>query len=174
MKTVFWAFILFLPVLCLAQNSIEVGHAQIVYSKPNDSLWVLDKFESPTKKSRATIMFKHIPILDSLNRPVQPAIGIHYEEVTEKMDCIEYALNFIGLYPFHKPMPVLGYPKYSSNKNSLVYLGEYTRYEVNHKVIIAYILDKHVGIEIIMDATSELYPKVESDMLLFLKNIIIK
>ena len=64
-----------------------------------------------------------------------------------------------------------GFPDYSSDVNSIVYRATYLRAEVEHKTILGYILGKNIAIEIITDATTEVYPMVEEDFITFIKSV---
>jgi hypothetical protein len=148
---------------------------KIRFKTLDSSEWILTTDELPTNNSRGVLMFKHNSIIDSFGRPVEPVIAILYENIKDSIDVIEYSIGLLGQKPFKIKHELLGgYPELSSDKYSIVFRGEYLRENVKHLVMIGYILSGNIGIEIIGDATEEIYPKVESDLKDFLKSVNIK
>ena len=100
-------------------------------------------------------------------------VGIFYEhKVTGPKDAVEYSVNYVGDKPFHTKTRLLGgYPKYSSDKSSVVFDGDYIREGVPHKLYLGYLFRNGTGVEIIADSTESVFSKVKGDMLNFLKSV---
>ena len=121
---------------------------------------------------KGAMIFKHKPINDSQNRPVEPIIVLVYEKVDEKIDVIEYSVSVLAEKPYKINRELLGgYPNSSSDKHSVVFKGNYEREGVKHRAILGYLLYNSIGIEIIGDATDEVFPKIESDIMIFLRSV---
>ncbi len=170
--------ILFFTLLCYpldAQTTIRAFGSTIFFTKPDTIFWKLVEQKPPEHGSKGVEMYKHTPIKDSKNRPIEPVIAIIYEEVLDSIDVTEYSVGILGEKTFKLKYDLLGgYPIYSSSTQSVVFKAEYNREGVQHKINLGYILDNHVGIEIVGDATEETYPKVESDIKKFLKSVVVK
>ena len=158
-----------------SQTSISAFGSKIVFVKPDSSVWHLIQDSRPSEGSKGVTMFKHAPIKDSLGRPVEPVIALVYENIPDTIDVIEYSVGVLGSKPYSIRRDLLGgYPEYSSDKHSVVFKGDYSRSGVKHKVMLGYIFFKHIGIELIGDATDGVYDKVESDIQKFIKSVAIK
>jgi len=55
--------------------------------------------------------------------------------------------------------------------HSVVFKGEYVRDSVKHTVFVGYIVYEQVGVEIITDATEEIFSKTKSEMAVFIKSV---
>jgi hypothetical protein len=120
---------------------------------------------------KGVLMFKHKPIIDSKGRPVEPVIALVYEKTQEK-DVIAYSINALGQKPFKLKYELLGgYPDFSTSKYSVVFNVTYMREDIEHKIMLGYIVHNDIGIEIIGDSTEELYSQVENDIRKFLKSV---
>jgi len=158
-----------------SQYKINEFNSKINFNTLDSVDWVLTSNQLPSSNSRGVLMFKHIPIIDSLERPIEPVIAILYESIIDSIDVIEYSISLLGQKPYKLKYELLGgYPDYSSDKYSVIFKGEYLREDVKHLVLLGYILSENIGIEIIGDATEEIFPKVESDINYFLKSVNIK
>jgi hypothetical protein len=134
--------------------------------------WVLSQDNFNKQEKKGTLMYKHSPILDSSYRTVEPVIGIIYQYLKDTVDAVEYSISNMGQKPYTIKYELLGgYPDYSSDKHSAIFKGEYLRDGVKHIVMLGYIVANNIGIEIIGDATSQVYGKVESDIKQFIKSV---
>jgi len=168
--TIFWSC----PII-LAQESMDAFGHKIVYSKPETSIWHMIQNSEPSTGNKGVLMFKREPILDSKKRPIEPIMAIIYERVPASIDVIEYSVSMLLTKPYQINRELLGgYPDHSSDMHAVVFKGEYVRDSVKHTVFLGYIVYEQIGIEIIADATEEVFGKTKSDMAAFLKSVNIK
>jgi hypothetical protein len=154
------------------QYGINRFSAKIKFDNPDKINWNLVSDDMPADNAKGRLVFKHKPIKDSKNRPVEPLIAILYEKVTEDIDVIQYSAGILGEKPFKIDKKLLGgFPDFSSDKHSVVFRGNYIRENVGHKILLGYILCNKIGLEIICDATDETFSKVESDFNKIIKSL---
>jgi hypothetical protein len=172
-----YSFTLFFIITCLLSKgqdslNIKIFSELINFEILDSNRWHLISDNLPDSNNKGTLMYKHEPIKDSLNRTVEPIIAIVYELVNEKMDAIEYSVGIIGQKPFILNRKLLGgYPDYSDDPHSVVFETNYTRQGIKHNATIGYILCNNIGLEIIGDCTSDIYPKVEDEIKKFIKSV---
>ncbi len=158
-----------------SQYNINRYIPKISFEIPDKTNWTMVSDDIAGANAKGALIFKHKPIMDSKKRPVEPMIAVIYEKIAENIDVIQYSAGILGDKPFKIKSNLLGgYPDYSSDKHSVVFSGEYVRENVKHKIFLGYILCNNVGIEIICDATDEVYSKVESDFKRTLKSFRMK
>jgi hypothetical protein len=93
-----------------SQYGINRFSAKIKFDNPDRINWNLVSDDMPADNAKGGLVFKHNPIIDSKNRPVEPLIAILYEKVTENIDVIQYSAGILGGKPFkiEKKLLVLG------------------------------------------------------------------
>jgi hypothetical protein len=173
-KKILISTLLSLPVLVNGQYKIQELIPHIIFEDLDSLNWSVVDDHLPVQGTKGVLAFKHSPILDSLGRPIEPIIAIVFEEIPDSIDIdvIEYSVPRIGTKPWGFKNDLLGgYPEYSSDINSVFFKGEYTREGVDHVVRLGYIIDDLFGLEIIADATEEVFPYVESDIASFMKSV---
>jgi hypothetical protein len=155
-----------------SQEQIIKFNPKIAFSKPDQNSWRVVSYEAPNEGNKGILMYKHLPILDSLGYSIEPVLAVLYENINEKVDVIEYSVSTLASKPYDIQRKLLGgYPAYSQDKHSVVFKGYYEREGIKHTVLLGYILYKKVGIEIIGDATSDVFNLVEKDFSIFLKSV---
>lgn len=172
-------FTLLFSSLAFGRTLPNPAGLKVNYENPDPKVWKMNEEMGPTvdkdgkNKTRGYIMFKHTPIMDSNRRPIEPVFGIFYENnVKGPKDVTEYSVNFIGDKPYKPKTNLLGgYPNYSSDKNSVVFDGEYTREEVKHRIYLGYVFRGGTGVEVVADSTDGVFPQVQKEMLKFLKSV---
>ena len=176
MKAFLTALFFCVSVMIFAQHKEAGGFLindfieNVEINVPDVESWNLITDSGPKQGSKGLLMFKRKPILDSMNRQVEPVMAILYEQNPEAKDAIEYSVGLIGTKNFKLKWQLLGgFPEYSLDKHSVVFEGTYYRDSIEHSVLIAYILCNNVGVEIICDSTTEIYPQVEKEMSEFIK-----
>ncbi|MCC5936173.1 MAG: hypothetical protein JJU34_02720 [Lunatimonas sp.] len=129
----------------------------------------------PEVGKKGIVMFKHTPIIDSQNRPVEPIMAILYEQLNDTLDVVEYSASLIGTKGYNLKWDLLGgYPDFSKDPQSAIFKGTYERSSIEHTVLIGYIKRNNFGVEIICDTTSEILPELDNEMSNFIKSFIIK
>lgn len=154
----------------LTQPNIQKFSPRISYVAPDKAAWTLIKDELNADQSKGVIMFKHTAIKDSKGRSIEPGIIVNYERVKQKLDPKQYSVKALYDKKFKPNREYLGgYPLFSSDRHAAVYKGNYTRDDIKHSVVLGYLLFDSIGIEIIGDATEEVFPTVKAEMLQFIK-----
>jgi hypothetical protein len=176
MKTIIFLALSFILVTnTFSQTVINFDGKKIIYSTPDSSSWKLIKEVDPSDGSKGARMFKHRMMVDSKGRFIEPIIGLVFEKVLDSIDVIEYSVGVLGHKPYTIERELLGgYPDHSSDKHSVVFRGDYSNRGVHHKVLLGYIFHNNIGIEIIADATKDVFRRVESEMKAFIKSVNIK
>ncbi len=158
-----------------SQDQIKFFSDKIEYSLPDQTLWKIIKDEAPTNEKKVILMLKHLPFKDSSGNSIEPILAIVYEKVSQHLDVIEYSISILSEKPYNIQRNILGgYPQYSKDKHSIVFKGNYERDGVKHVVLLGYILNDNIGIEIIGDATANIFNLVEKDFIVFIKSVFIK
>jgi len=172
-KICFYFFIV-MSNLVFAQTNIYKFSSKITFTKPSE-VWKLSQDDAATDGGKGMLVYKHTAIKDSKGRSIEPVIAIMYENIPDPTDVTAYSVGVLGKKPFTVNHKLLGgFPDYSSDHHSVVYSGDYTRGGVKHKVLLGYIAYKHVGIEVVCDATDEIFAKVKADMSAFIKSVSVK
>jgi len=167
--------ILFLGLNAFSQNKHKTFNANIVFQRPDTSIWNLIKETEPNGNSKGSIVFKRKAIIDSLGRPVEPMMAIVIENLHDSLDVVEYSVNYFGHAPYHLKYTLLGgYPEYSADKHSIIFNCEYIREGTIHTILLGFIVYKGIGLQIICDCTDSVYPKAQKDMRNFIKSVYLK
>lgn len=158
--------------LITLQPALGAQKKRIYYNNPNPDVWHLVQQEAPNERSNGVLMFKHTPILDSQGRTIEPVIGIVYAYDVKADDVIVFSTIRLANRPWGFKHKVLGiYPKYSDDKHAVVYEGEYVRGGVKHRVLLGYVYAGNTGVEIVADATEDVFPLVQKEMGEFVKSV---
>lgn len=163
----------YLAAAAQAQESFSVHGSTVLYTRPNAASWRLVKNEMDPKSNIFLLMFEHNPIEDSQGRRIRPVIALICEPVKDSSNVVEYSIRKRVHVPFNaKAMltPQKGHFRYPA---SVGYEGEYDK-GVLHKVFVAHMRHKDVGVQIICDTTEGVYGKVEADMRSFLRSVTFK
>ena len=111
-------------------------------------------------------MYKREAILDSRNRSVQAAMGFVFEKIPRDMDAIVFSIN--------RRIRFLKLEKGFSHEDGLIklkfaigWIGKYEKGDVQHSVKAVYAKDSEngeIGLQVIMDVTTELLPLIEGEL----------
>tara|TARA_B100000809_G_C14872649_1_gene436127 strand:+ start:70 stop:603 length:534 start_codon:yes stop_codon:yes gene_type:complete len=165
-------FLILLTKTGFSQFKLNEWVDEIKYTIPDTNDWVQVSKYPAIPLMNGEVQFIHTPILDPLQRPVEPIIALLYQERPDSIDLIMYSANAIGSKPYrlnYTPFP--GYPDYSIEKSSIFFKGNYYRSGIKHTIIIGYIIHNDLLIELICDSTDLVYKEVESDFLKFIKSV---
>jgi len=121
-------------------------------------------------KSRGVVVFPYNRqgIFDSKNREVVATIGIVCEEVPENLDPILYSSKYRHFEVKETFMHESGRMQI---KYGLGFIGTYSYAGDEHTIAAVYAVNGKDGIQIILDITSELYPKVKDEFEAILRSI---
>jgi tetratricopeptide (TPR) repeat protein len=156
-----------------AENSIAASGSVMRFAPPDDAHWKLTKKEYDKKRGAGRIVYKHLPIKDPQGHEIEPLMAVIFEEMSAFLDAGTYSESERA----QKSMDWQEKRKFTSQDGSLSYPnaegydGEYTVQGVIHKIIVAYMVHKELGVQIICDSTDGVYDKVESDFRAFIKSI---
>lgn len=148
------------------QINIEDWHFS--FELPSEK-WSLKDKQEDSENNIALYRYIREWILDSKNRKIIPNIGIVFEKVPKDMDVIVYSLNRRG---FKAEKMFTHLQGTISLENAIGYIGKYTNsYNIEHTAMAVYAIHKGIGAQIIMDATTEVFPIVESEFNQTLKTL---
>jgi hypothetical protein len=160
---------------CSAQDLSYVGvfGSKVYFEPPDTSIWKLYQ-NSMTDYGNHLLMFKHIPIKDSLGREIEPVISFIVESVTDSSDVINYSIWKRTQVPFEvKKVMSCDTINFSwfACPNVIGYEGVYSKVDIIHRVFVVHMRRASVGVQIICDSTDGVYVKVESAMRNFIRSI---
>jgi hypothetical protein len=175
MKTVISLVFLFFSFVCAgnAQKSFTAFGSTVNYALPNPDQWMLVKNGMHKGSKKYLLMFEHKPIKDAKGRTIKPVMAVICEPVPESMDAIKYSIWKRGQTPFSVNKMLSFQDGDFTHRNAIGYDGEYEKI-VKHRVLVAHMRDKAVGLQVICDSTDGVYDKVEEEMRSFLKSITFK
>lgn len=149
--------------------------AGLLFEKPN-SKWFMNEIKD-TNGWRIYV-YKREPIIDSAGREIIPNIAFMVETVTDtvSLDVVTYSVSRRGLFPAKtigmfdwengnadpKFKYTLGFPKMKF-KNAMGFIGIYKDWIGDHTVYLVFLLNKHKGVVVIMDMTTELFEKYKKE-----------
>jgi hypothetical protein len=167
--------LLLISIHGFCQLNLGKFSSRIVMVAPDKLSWTKVRDDLSADNSKGVLMFKHQAFTDSKGRTIEPVIALTYQKTGLQMTTKEYSTMSLAGKQFKPTHELLGgYPEYSSDGHSLVYNVTYVRDDIKHSVIIGYICFKGIGVEIVGDATEEIFPKVKSDIMMFLKSVRVK
>jgi hypothetical protein len=154
-----------------AQDSMSVFGSVIFFAHPNHAHWALVHQGMDSTTNKYLIMYKHVPINDAEGRPIEPVVALLCEEITDPIEIISYSLWKRQQVPFTPKRILSKFTNALSYWNAIGYEGEYTREDIQHKLLIAHYRHKRVGVSLICDSTEGVYKEVEADMRAFIKSV---
>jgi len=171
-----------LPILSLllgatlasAQVEIESFGSTIVYEPPDSAVWHLAERNYLSDRNVGYVIFKRQSILDSTGREIIPNLAIIYEEVSDSADLIVYSFLKRQNARF-QVVKVLGPDSHVfSFANAIGYEGTYPDREIPdivHRILVGHMLHARTGLQVMGDATDEVFPKVEQEVRRFLHSV---
>ena len=164
--------LLFAASICSGQDLAYVAAlgSKVYFAPPDTNNWAIEQNEM-TEYGNYVLLFKHIPIQDSLGREIQPVMAFIVESVPDSLDVINYSIVKRSHTRFTVDK-VLTFDKgYFSHRNTVGYEGSYSNGEIKHRVLIAHMRQAAVGLQVICDSTDGVYLRVENDMRQFVHSI---
>ncbi|MFZ5868710.1 MAG: hypothetical protein ACOYXY_22725 [Thermodesulfobacteriota bacterium] len=175
MKTFAAIVVLFFQFVCVAQaeEAFTAFGSTVVFVSPDPSKWNLVHNGMVKDSKGHLLMFECNPIKDAEGRNVRPVIAIICEQVPDSLDVIKYSIWKRTQIPLDVKKVMTYQDGSLTYRNSVGYEGEYVK-GVVHKVFVAHMRHKQVGLQVICDSTDGVYDKVEADMRDFLRSITFK
>jgi hypothetical protein len=163
--------VMILQALLLSQGHIDAFGKKIIYDIPDSDKWKIDQTVFVETMQRGMISYKHIPIKDQLGRDIEPVIALIYEKLpSDSIDPILFSANKRITTRFDVDK-VFGYEDFKLKyRNTIGYYGHYDKVVI-HNVIVAHMVYKNMGIQIICDSTKDVYDQVKEDMELFVGSV---
>jgi hypothetical protein len=165
-------FILFLTNIWtfgIAQDTLtqKIKEAEISIKLPNNQ-WLLD--EKIEKTGLVVYIFNRIAIIDSLGKNISPSISIVIESIDKNMDLVNFSILKRTKRPFEVEK-VFNYETGLMNfKNAICYQGNYFDDESKHTIYVVHAIKNGKGIQIIFDATTSIFSKINDEFLVTLKS----
>ena len=117
-------------------------------------------------------VFKRDPIVDSSNRNIIPNFAVVIEKIDPKMDLVTYSVNKRGNAAFTVTKMFIDKDAIINFTNAIAYKGVYIdKYSLNHTVYVVHAINKGMGLQIILDTTTQTFPSVDPEFLQILKSI---
>lgn len=155
-----------------SQGRIEAFGINILYEMPDSAVWKKDSSVFRESVQRGMISYKHSPIKDDLGRDIEPVVAIVYEELpSDSIDPILFSANKRATAGFDVDSVFSPGDFELSHENTIGYYGHYDKGSVTHNVIIAHMVYKNVGVQVICDSTKDVYDQVKDDMELFIGSV---
>jgi hypothetical protein len=149
---------------------------KFAYTLPSNK-WNLVQSDEDNNLKRALFRYRREAITDSNGNKIMPNIAFVFEEVDKKIDVVNYSVAVrIRTGAIFKNIKSMFVPGDDSNllkiDNALGYVIEYIdTNNVSHTVDIVHALNNGIGIQVIMDTTTDLYPTVKSEFDSTLKSL---
>jgi hypothetical protein len=172
LKQHFFLYMLLVSLPAISQTNFNKFSPKISFTPPDISAWTCIRDDIAPDKSKGVLVYKHTAIIDSKGRSIVPGLIVNYEIVRNKLDAKQYSVK--ALYDKkYKPNRkyIGGFPVFSSDKHSAVYMGDYTMDKIKHTVVLGYFCYESIGLEVVGDATEEVFHKVQTDMMEFIKSV---
>ena len=161
-------------VVAQAQDSFTAFGSTVMYARPDPSRWNLVHNGIDSKSNAYLLMFQRKPIKDAEGRAIEPVIAVICEKVADASDVIRYSIAKRMRMPFSVKKMMAPQSSDFAYGNAIGYEGEYTIESVPHKVFVAHMRHKEVGVQVICDSTDGVFDKVEGDMRNFLRSLTFK
>ena len=146
------------------KDTLKMFAATLSFINPNPSFWVENAREFDKSRNKGMLMFKRETIVDSEGLEIKPVISIVYEKLPSSITTVsDYARIARARTSFNVE-------KIESSKDSLLYYCNYAS-DLEHKLLIAHMVFKDIGVQIIGDSTTSVYPIVEKDFIQFMQSI---
>lgn len=152
-------------------KELTVIDAKIVFDEPDSKVWKVAEEQYDSDRKRGLIMFNRSPIKNPQGVLVAPVIAVVYEAISNDMDLVRYSVQVRTRVPFEVDKMFLPKDGGFTYANSLGYEGHLDQEGVKHTLLIAHMVYKNVGVQIVGDSTTDIFPQVESDMRQFMKSI---
>jgi hypothetical protein len=153
------------------QGRIEAFGINILYETPDIAVWKKDSTVFDESLQRGMISYKHIPIKDNLGRDIEPVVAIVYEKLpSDSIDPILFSANKRAVAGFNVDEVFSPDDFKLKYKNTIGYYGHYNK-GVIHNIIVAHMVYKDVGVQVICDSTKDVYDQVKEDMELFVGSL---
>ena len=169
MKLFLVSLVLVTTAFASAELTRKITEANIEIDLPNDSWFLADK---QTQNGTGVYFFKRNPVADSEGRQIIPNIAVIVEDVEEGTDAIAYS----ALKRLNVGFKVLKVHTHEDGlinfQNAIAYKGSYVdQGKLDHTIYIVHGINGDKGLQIIFDATTDVFDKVEGEFLTTLKSI---
>jgi len=156
-----------LPDYAKAQVLLE--QAGITVSLPNKS-WKLH--EEKESANSYVCIFKRAALKDTAGNDVIPNIAVISEPVDASIDVVSYSIRLRNKTGFKVTHSLTSSDLKCPYKNLIAYQGTYTdRKGLQHTIYVIYMIKNNVGIQIILDTTTDLFPICDKEFKKFMKSI---
>jgi len=175
MKKILFVILLF-SLIIFAGESFDFYNNQIDYIRPDSNYWKIQESKYDQENKIRYIIFKHIPLMDSLNQIIEPVCAIVCKYSEQDSDVVQYSIEkkISNNWAWDVDSTFIASEYKCSYYNGIVMKGHYVRGGYIHPIIMGYFIGEKMGIEIICDATYTVYEMVREEMEEFVRSIYIK
>jgi hypothetical protein len=134
----------------------EIKEAGLKIDLPNDQWFLANKVE---KKDLVVYIFKRKPIEDGEGHQIIPNLAVLVEDAGDAKDFVEYSvtkriqISFEVDSVFTPQNGLIGF------QNSIGYKFRYVEQDIEHTVLIVHAFHEKKGIQIMCDATTDVFDK---------------
>ena len=151
-----------LPLGAHAAEHLSVFGAQIEYTNPDPQHWQKDAERRDSAKGLFAL--KHVGLADKEGNTVHPVLVIIYEQLPDPAQSLE---GFTRMARERAPFPV---DDIITEDDRIIYFCRFER-ETPHDLAIAHFVFAGNGVQVMGDAPSSVYDKVEEDIKRFFDSI---
>jgi hypothetical protein len=144
-----------------------VPEAKVRFTLPNEHWQWHNRVEV---NHRTVYTYKREPITDSAGRNIIPNIAIIVENAPDEKDVVAYSVQKRGDVPFDVTEMFMYQDGKIHFQNAVGYKGKYVEGGIEHTVFVVHALNSHMGIQLILDATSEIFRQIEPEFTRTLKS----
>jgi hypothetical protein len=144
---------------------------QIAFQLSNAEWALADTME--TESGMRVYAYKRTPILDKDSTSIIPNIAFLVEKVDTGADIIEYSMQKRSAMAFdvEKVFNYLDNDPIIHHRYAVGYKGHYAQQGLEHTIYVVHLIDENWGMQIICDATTDVFPQCEPEFLKFLRSI---
>src|SRR6478609_198240 len=151
------------------QAQVHLKQAGLTVTLPNKE-WKL--YEEKELAKSYVCVFKRAALTDTSGNEIIPNIAVISEEVDASMDVVSYSIRLRNKTGFNVTHALTSADLKCPCKNLIAYQGTYSdRKGFSHTIYVIYIIKNNVGIQIVLDTTTDLFPKCDKEFRKFMKSI---
>jgi hypothetical protein len=157
-----------------SEGRIVIPDWRFSFELPSEKWKLFEKQESKDSRTPTMYMYKREALLDSQSRNVEPVIGVIFETILRDIDVVVYSANRRRGWNLLKLKLEKGFTHEDGLirlKRAIGWVAKYERAGVEHTVKIVYAKDGEIGLQVIMDVTTDLFSAVESEFDYTLKSL---
>ena len=145
-----------------AAEELSLFGAQIIYTNPNPQVWHKDA--DRREPAKGLFALKHVGLPDKDGNTVYPALVIIYEQLPDPAQSLEDYTRMARQRAYFPTDDII------TENDRIIYFCRYGL-DTSHDLVIAHFLFEGNGIQVMGDAPTTVYDKVEADFKQFIDSI---